>query len=72
MGAVGGWITHALYNRHFPCVVKRLERGHVGVETQSIVDGQDLIFWNPHVGAIVVVQRVRVGNQRIQNVVATR
>ena len=48
------------------------ERDHVGVETQLIIHGNDLVLWNHDVWAIVVVERVGIRHDGVQEVVAAR
>jgi hypothetical protein len=72
VGAVRVGIANTLNDRYLSLIIESLDRGHIGVEAQVIIDGQDLVFRNPDVGAIVEVQRVSVRYDGVQNVVAAR
>ena len=52
-----------------PSVVHLLERHGVRIERKGIVDGQHLLLGEGEAGPRVVIQRVRVGNDRVHKVV---
>ena len=45
---------------------------HGWIETQRIVEGDDLVLWDTQVGSEVPIQAVGIRDHRIQAVVATR
>ena len=63
-------IADAVDDRHLALVPERLDRGHAGVEAVVIVDGQDLILGDTDRRTLVVVERVAVGDDRVQGIVA--
>ena len=44
---------------------------HGWIETQRIVEGDDLVRWDTQVGSVVPIQAVGIRNHRIQAVVTT-
>ena len=50
-------------------VVHLLKGPHIGVESQLIVDGQHLVLWNVHLGPVVVIVAVGVGDHRVHIIV---
>ena len=72
MRAVGVGVADALDNRHLALVVQVLERAHGRVEANVVIQAEHLLLRHPNGGAVVGVERVAVGDQGVDCVVAAR
>ena len=72
MGKVGVGVANTLNDGNFSFVEELLERCHIGVPANFVINGYDLIFRNPDVGPIVVIQWVRIGNYGVHKIVTAR
>ena len=70
MGAWGVGVADAVEHRHLALVVELLDRPHVGVEGHLVVDLDALFQVVAHRGAVVHVEGVVVGDDRVVVVVA--
>src|SRR5712691_685075 len=72
VGADRVGIAYTLNNGHVPLVPQLLDRRHVRVEPDGIINGQDPLRVYPHHWPVVQVERVAVGHDGIERVVAPR
>src|SRR5262249_34660240 len=63
-------IANALDNGHLAGVIEFLERPGTGMKRQRIVEGQNLLGWDAHSGPRVVINAVRIRNDRVHEIVA--
>ena len=62
-------IAHPMDDRHLPLVVHVTDGAHAGVQSDIVVQEEYLVFREPDDRAIVPIQWVLVGNNRVQIVV---
>ncbi len=72
MRAVGVGVANALDDGHIPLIPKLLQRCHGRIEADRIIDGQDLLRVDPHHRTVVHVERVGVGDDGIEGIIAPR
>ena len=70
MGVARVLVADAQENGQLPFVPELLQRTHGGVESQVVIDGNNLPFGNAQSGAIVPIQGIAIGNHGIQAIVA--
>ena len=70
MGTGGAGVADAVDDCHVAAVIDVLQRGHLRVEANLVVNLDDPLFGNAYGRAVVPVQRVAVGDDGIQVVVA--
>jgi hypothetical protein len=63
-------VSHALNDSYLTFVVQLLQRCHVGVEGQLVINGEYLVFRNPDIRAIVKVKGIGIGNESVHKVIA--
>ena len=72
VGAVRVGIANALNDRHFPLVPQLLDGRHVGVEPDSIINGQNPLRVYPYCRPVLQVERIAVGDDGIECVITPR
>ena len=70
MGPVRVGVADSLDDGHLALVVERLQRGHGRVESNLVVDPQDLLFVHPYHRPVVGIERVAVRDDGIDCVVS--
>src|SRR6266702_5302140 len=67
---IGVGIANTLDDGHLSGVIEFLQRPGARVKRQRVVEGQDLLDWNPHRWPRVVVNAIGIWNDRIHEIIA--
>ena len=71
VGPGGIFEPDAVDDGHLAIVVHLLKRAHVGVKSQLVVDGQDLVLGDVYLGPVVPVFAAGVRDYRVENIVGS-
>ncbi len=64
-------VAHTVYKSHFAFIIKGFEGCHARIEADFVIELDHLVLGDIDVGAIVPVERIGVGDDRVEIVITT-